>query len=357
MVHDIAACMALAFVLAGQSKPGVDENLSPARAALDKHDRATALACCNTAIQSDPKNTGAYLLRGVIFMSSREMDKAIEDFSAVIHLNSLDPEPLVYRASAFVFTGDIDKALADCDQAIRVNPWYVPAYQGRMAVHQERGELDKALDDCNGAIRLDPGDAPSYANRASVRMVKGDLDMAVKDINVAIRLDPASAGFYHLKGRIYFNKKNLDQAIEHCTEAIRLDQSGAIYWCDRADYRLAKGDYQRAAEDCAEAIRLEPSSSWRPYAALAEIRATAPMADLREGGQAVILAKTACNLTGWKEPGALSALAAAFAEKGEFAEAVKWQKEALKARTSPAADGPQRLSLYEQGKPFRRQAR
>jgi Tfp pilus assembly protein PilF len=96
MVHDIVACVALAFGLVSQTTPGVEENLTRARMALDKKDFATALACCDAAIQSDRNNTIAYLLRGTIFLSTNQTDKALEDFSAAVHLNPGDPKPLVH---------------------------------------------------------------------------------------------------------------------------------------------------------------------------------------------------------------------------------------------------------------------
>lgn len=46
--------------------------------------------------------------------------------------------------------------------------------------------------------------------------------------------------------------------------------------------------------------------------------------------------------------------AAAYAENGEFGEAVKWQEKAIElAPTSEKADLRSRLELYKSGKPYR----
>jgi serine/threonine-protein kinase len=60
-------------------------------------------------------------------------------------------------------------------------------------------------------------------------------------------------------------------------------------------------------------------------------------------------------LTGWKRWGPLDTLAAACAEAGDSAGAVKWLKAALGAGP-PKGESEEmraRLRLYEQGKPYR----
>jgi serine/threonine-protein kinase len=66
----------------------------------------------------------------------------------------------------------------------------------------------------------------------------------------------------------------------------------------------------------------------------------------------------ACKRSDWKDPSCLDVLAAAYAEAGQFDEAVRYQTRALddpelKGDLRTAAG--QRLELYRQKKPFRDQ--
>lgn len=95
-----------------------------------------------------------------------------------------------------------------------------------------------------------------------------------------------------------------------------------------------------------------------PCDALARLLATCPDDKARDGKRAVEYATTACERTGWKDPMYLDTLAAAYAEAGQFEEAVRYQTRALE---DPTLKGDlrkaarQRLELYRQKKPFRDQ--
>jgi serine/threonine-protein kinase len=65
-------------------------------------------------------------------------------------------------------------------------------------------------------------------------------------------------------------------------------------------------------------------------------------------------ARKACELTEWGDASYFHSLAAAYAEVGQFGEAVKWQKKALESPDLPddeREDARLRLQLYEEGKP------
>jgi hypothetical protein len=89
---------------------------------------------------------------------------------------------------------------------------------------------------------------------------------------------------------------------------------------------------------------------------VARFLATCPREEFRDGARAVHLARAACEQNNWANPSDRSVLAAAYAEMGNFQEAVSWQELALLDSSMTEQlrkDREHRLKLYRDKKPFR----
>jgi hypothetical protein len=105
-----------------------------------------------------------------------------------------------------------------------------------------------------------------------------------------------------------------------------------------------------------EIDQLEPERRHSVLNSIAWLRATFPEQSLRDGKQAVSEATRACELTEWKDWAYLDTLAAAYAETGDFENAVKFQSQAIEPSTASADQQGgmrKRLELYRKKKPYR----
>ena len=188
-------------------------------------------------------------------------------------------------------------------------------------------------------------------------MRAGKLPEAIEQYKklLAIRPDLADA---HNNLAVALAKTNkLDDAIIHFSAAVQLDPTAARHY-NLAAQLVRRGADAEAIAHFREAIRLRPD--WpAPMSECAWVLATADDARLRNGNEAMKLARKACELTGWKDAGALDALAAAMAESGQFGQALMTAKT---ARQLAAKSGnvrqveriDKRIALYQASKPCRR---
>jgi tetratricopeptide (TPR) repeat protein len=103
--------------------------------------------------------------------------------------------------------------------------------------------------------------------------------------------------------------------------------------------------YDRAYRASPDSIDVQNNLAW--------ILATCPDKDLRDAPRAVTLAEQAARSTNYADASMLDTLAAAYAEAGDFANAVRTQREAIRLTPANYRSGlQQRLDLYLRDKPY-----
>ncbi|MDR3619292.1 MAG: tetratricopeptide repeat protein [Paludisphaera borealis] len=306
-------------------------------------------------IDATPEDAENYRWRGLIRLDRDEREKAVADFTEAIQL---DPLEAVYHASrAIAWSEERDeRAIADFTEAIRLDPLEAIYYTSRGLAWKSIQEYDKAIDDYTEAIRLDPKRGLNFSSRGWTWSSKKEYDKAIADFTEAIRLDPKNGLNFNSRGWTWSRKKEYDKAIADFTEAIRLDPTDGFHFHARGRARADKKDYDEAITDFDEAIRLDPEHS-SAYNGRAWMWATALDDKARDGKRAVESAMRACEINEWNRPDDLEALAAGYAETGDFASAVKWEEKAIELlgedREARKPEFRNRLNLYRDKKPYR----
>lgn len=211
----------------------------------------------------------------------------------------------------------------------------------------------KALEIFNAQIKQNPKDANGYIARGIALHFKGDLNAAITDFTAALRLDPKQAEVFLRRGTCWDAKKESDQAIADYSDAIRLAPDSHQYLFVRAAAWEKSKKYDKAIADYTEVVRLKPDFD-ASLNQLAWIMATCPDAKVRDGKKAVEYGTKLCELSKWHEFSDLDTISAAYAEAGDFENAVKWQTKVVSmAPDKEKAMYQSRLDLYRSGKPFR----
>ena len=230
-------------------------------------------------------------------------------------------------------------------------------------VHYALARLRRQTNDLDGAvaayreiIRNDPNNSKTYVELGQVLLQAEQPTEALDAFESALRGGLASADQLTMMAMCHRKLGNLEEAVRTCGEALDLDAENADARFTLATIHHQQGDLESAISGYREAIRLRPG--WQqPSQLLAWILATANSDNLRDGPEAIRLAKEVCK-NGNTQPESLRVLAAAYAENGNFKEAIATLDRAIAiAKTNESSRMTAQLKNQRQlalsGKPFR----
>jgi tetratricopeptide (TPR) repeat protein len=333
-----------------------DPSLYAERAELLYQQKAyqNAINDCDKVLSLDAGFAAARGLRGECYAAIGDTDKALQDFAqALVEDPQHAPDYLMARASLQLECENYQGVIADCNRVLELNPEHPAALRLRGLAHRELHNLHQAEIDLTESIRHDDRSVMTWLARATVRLDLKQYSAAAQDCEIAIQLAPQTTRAYSLRGMCRQNLGDMSGALSDFNEAVRQSPEQPMIYNLRASVHYKLGQYTRAVQDHIEALKRNPRDAGT-FNQIGWLRATAPDPDVRNGRQAKECATRACELSEWQEPGFLDTLAAAYAECGEFEEAIKWQKKALEiALDASIEDYESRLKLYEDGKAYR----
>jgi len=330
-----------------------------------KGDLDDALADLNRAVRLTPNSAAVYHHLVDVCDAKHNWDGVIANATQVIRLNPSESAwACDMRGDACYFKSDLERAMKEYDASIRLNPtWDAPHY-GRGWALYAKDDLNGALADFDEAVRLNPKNEKNYNMRASIYRKKHDWDALITNWNEAIANNPTNTFYLNARGFDYqIFIKDSEKAVADFTKLIQLNPTNSDYYASRANSYFLNGQYKEARNDFDQAIQLNPEE-WYLYSTFAYFLATCPDASFRNGQEALKMARKGCDLNqqppDW--PDCRDALAAAYAEIGDFDDAILYQKQSRDKVLNAQGWGlleedkkkmKDRLALFEQHKPYR----
>jgi tetratricopeptide (TPR) repeat protein len=286
---------------------------------------------------------------------------ASESDSIVTWAQALDADPndtqaLVFRGEAWSKMREDEKAIADFSRAIELDRDEALAYLRRAHVHHRLGRYEKALADCTEVLRIDPDRQNAYVLRGGSFTRLGKNEQGIADLNEAIRLKPEDANAYNWRGIAHKNLGNLDAALADYNRVLENTPNAFGTYFNRALLFKSKGDFASVVANYALALQFNPNYA-NACNNLASLWSTCPDEKFRDGPKALEFASKACELSKWANCLHLFTLGGAYAEVGQFDQAVHWAKKSLelapKQQPGRVDELRRKLQCFEDGKPWR----
>jgi tetratricopeptide (TPR) repeat protein len=221
----------------------------------------------------------------------------------------------------------------------------------------QQGRLDEARKYFESALNIQPKHPDILLGFGNLCFRQRDYKQAAESYKVVVQANPKQldarfnlAVSLHAQGQI-------QPAIEHYQKALEIQPSLVRAHLNLAGLFMAQTNLDQAILHFKDASRLEPGNT-EAVNGFAWAMLNHPDPKVRDGKQALRLAKEMCERTGNQHIGALNVYAAALAENHQFAEAIEMAQKALDlakaAGQAPIAEEINKLqNFYKQNQSCR----
>lgn len=308
------------------------------------------------ALQVEPRSWLAHFNLGNLLSTMGKTNEAIASFSQAVECRPGHPEAHIRLANLLAMQGQFKPAVPHFQIAVKLEPGNRLAWNNLGGALAKLGRLDEAARCLGELIRLDPNNPEPHSSLGKILVLQAKPEQAIAEYSEAVRLDPGNPKRHRQLALLLEQQGKREEAVRRFAVVAELEPQAPEAHYDLAVALVKIGKSEQAVAHLREAVRLRPD--WvAALNNLAWLLATDARAELRNGAEAVKLAQRACELTGYKEARVLGTLDAAYAEAGQFKEAIETaQKTCELAQASGlkrvAETAQARLELYRAGKPY-----
>jgi len=354
----------------------------------------TQIALLREANKVLPDSVAVMILLGGVLAADNQLDEAMAILQTVQDLDPENMQALEFAAAIRVQQEKYDEALKIYDRLAELQPRsFVPQLQ-KAEVLQEQKKFDDAMAILDALRNREPGNPLILLQRGKLFAEMKNHDAAMRDIDTTLRL---SADLPELEISAYAAKITVLCKQEKFVEALTGLQKLPTAKRNSMPYRLMAVQVYATAKSNGPALKIldemlveQPEHKGLKrfrgdmllgmgrqeeaiivynellesggdddgvYNNLSWVLATSPDDSLRDGKLALEYALKSCELTNYKKPHILSTLASAYAELGDFDNAVKWIEQGLELAGRIEYDQTEHLEKelksYQEKKPWR----
>lgn len=320
---------------------------------LTKHGKAEeALPILTQVCLLAPQNPETHVSLGSALLETGDFDGAIRAIKKGLAIKSNYPNAHNSLGAALARKGQLEEAVEQFRLAIAQNPDHVAAQNNLGSALAQQGRWPEAAVAHRKAVQIDPNYVGAVENLAKALAAMQLTDQALEQYEIALQIEPNSRRARNRRIALLKDQGRLAEAAEELSILAERYPDDVLLCIQLGDLYLRIGDLaqslqqrQRAYEMAPERIECLNNLAW--------LLATSPEADARDGKQAVELAARAAEATQHQNPGVLDTLAAAYAATGRYADAVKYQQQAIALAPEQAqSEFRQRLQRYQEKTPY-----
>ena len=275
------------------------------------------------------RNPGSFLARlnlGGLLLERGEVDVAVSHLQKAAEIDPGAMEPVCAMGNAAARRGQVDEALKYFQRALEISPTFWEANYGYGTALLRMRRPQEAIPYLERALAGQPGTAETANNLGIALLELKRPDEAIAVLQQVLETNPNDYRLHDNLGNALMQKGRYDEGIVHIQKALEL-----------------KPDFAAACHDLAYA-------AW--------LLATSPDDSVRNGPKAVELSRQVVQADGARNPQYVATMAAAYAEAGQFPEAIAIAERAKSMATTQGKNDlveglENQIQFYKAGSPIR----
>ncbi|HEV2045513.1 MAG TPA: tetratricopeptide repeat protein [Chthoniobacterales bacterium] len=309
-----------------------------------------------TTLARDSNCWMAHSNLGSLLLKRGNVDEGIEHFEKVLQIRPTNGKGYSDLGNALLQKGSLNRAMAQFQTAVMISPDDADTQNNLGGALLQQGQLDEAITYFEKALKIRPAHVLAHSNLGDALLQQGDIDAAIAQYQKTLELPFEHAESHYNIGRALRQNGQVDEAIAEYRTALELRPDYPNAHNNLANALRQKGlikeavlHYEKALQSGPGSILIQNNLAW--------LLATSSNSSVRNGARAVELAEKADRLSGGSEPVILHTLAAAYAENGQFSQAIETAQRALELAdelglTALADSLRTKIALYQAGSPY-----
>jgi tetratricopeptide (TPR) repeat protein len=303
--------------------------LANAQRYLARGQKEQAAATIDRAIEASPQSTSVLLAGARIFADQGQADRAFNLVEQAVRLRPDDATGYVELGTLFVRANQTPKAIEAFEKALSLDPNLAQVRSNLATLYYQSGRTADGTKELRVASHAQPANLDIQYNLAASLVNSGDTAGARKVLTEALAVDPSHIPSRYLLGVVQAQEEHFTEAVQSFKEVIARDPSNNEARIDLGRAQWEMGRYADSIASFREAQKLAPRN---PEIAreVAWSLAVCPDEKLRNGQEALAMARALAEQGGARDPRYLDLLAAAQAETGDFQGAVETGDRAIR---------------------------
>jgi Flp pilus assembly protein TadD len=256
--------------------------------------------------------------------------------------------------------GQTDQAILLIQRSLALHPDNAEAENNLGAALDKEDRLNEAVLHFKKAVAIRPYFAEAHRNLGATLLREGQADPAIREFQEAVAIPPDDVEARNNLSFCLLENGRTDEAIAHLRKALEIQPDYAQAHYNLGNALLQKGQVNDAIVQFQKLAAPRPglTEARRSLSRIAWRLATSPNPLQRNGSKALELARQMDQLARGSDSMMAATLAAAYAETGDFNQAVTTARRALQLATRQdnaaiVAAIQMQLNCYQAGSPYR----